>query len=341
MRLDDHIPLCVSSSRREFLGAAALAFAGIGGARLSAAQMPTAPIKRPPNPYVYKFNIGAIEAFSISDGHMLFKKGLDLMWPEADRPQMEAALEFNRERLDALPLYVNIMGLKLGDEVALIDAGFGEQNPNPDFGWLAEGLRLLEIKPEQVTTGFLSHAHSDHLDGFVDKGKPAFTNAQIYLLQEEYDFWRKENPDFSKSKRDKKPLSYMIDTVRDNFEILKDRLVIAEDGQTYFHNAVTILAAPGHTDGHACFEIRSGSESLIHLSDVVHHHVLMFENADWTIAMDHDPETAVKTRQKLFKGIAKEKTRAFGFHLPWPGLGTVVPKGDQYAWVPERFSWGS
>ena len=39
--------------------------------------------------------------------------------------------------------------------------------------------------------------------------------------------------------------------------------------------------------------------------------------------------------------MAKDKSRAFGFHLPWPGIGTVVPKGDQYAWVPERFSWGS
>ena len=51
---------------------------------------------------------------------------------------MKAALEFNRERLDALPLYVNIMGLRIGDEVALIDAGFGERHPNPNFGWLAE-----------------------------------------------------------------------------------------------------------------------------------------------------------------------------------------------------------
>jgi hypothetical protein len=68
---------------------------------------------------------------------------------------MKAALELNRERLDALPLYVNIMGLKIGDEVALIDAGFGERHPNPNFGWLAEGLRQLGIKPEQVTTGFL------------------------------------------------------------------------------------------------------------------------------------------------------------------------------------------
>jgi hypothetical protein len=115
-------------------------------ARLAAADAPKAPVKRPPNPYVYKFNIGKIEAFSISDGHMLFRQGLDLMWPEADRPAMKEALIFNRERLDALPLYVNIMGLKIGDEVALIDAGFGERHPNPNFGWLAEGLRQLGIR---------------------------------------------------------------------------------------------------------------------------------------------------------------------------------------------------
>jgi glyoxylase-like metal-dependent hydrolase (beta-lactamase superfamily II) len=233
------------------------------------------------------------------------------------------------------------MGLKIGDEVALIDAGFGERHPNPNFGWLAEGLRQLGIKPEQVTTGFLSHSHSDHLDGFVDNGKPAFPNAKIYLLQEEYDFWRGPSPDFSKSKRDKKPLPNMVKTICRNFDILKDQLVIAKDGQKLFHDAVTVIAAPGHTDGHACFEIRSGDDSLVHISDVVHHHVLMFDNVGWTVAMDHDPETAVKTRRKLFARMAKEKSRAFGFHLPWPGIGTVVPKGDQYAWVPERFSWGS
>ncbi|MEN9537602.1 MAG: hypothetical protein RLZZ178_1599, partial [Verrucomicrobiota bacterium] len=197
----DSAPL--PSSRREFLGSAAFMLAGLTAtARLAAADAPKAsPVKRPPNPYVYKFNIGKIEAFSISDGHMLFRQGLELMWPESDRPTMKAALEFNRERLDALPLYVNIMGLRIGDEVALIDAGFGERHPNPNFGWLAEGLRQLGIRPEQVTAGFLSHSHSDHLDGFVDDGKPAFPNAKIYLLQEEYDFWRGPNPDFSKSKR--------------------------------------------------------------------------------------------------------------------------------------------
>ncbi len=69
------------------------------------------------------------------------------------------------------------MGLKIGEEVALIDKGFREESPNPDFGWLAEGLCLLGIKSEQVTTVFLSHAHFDQLDGTVNKGKPACTNA--------------------------------------------------------------------------------------------------------------------------------------------------------------------
>jgi len=332
------------ASRREFLGAAAFALAGLAAmnVRLGAQEAPKpAPTKRPPNPFVYKFKIGEIEAFSISDGHMLFREGLNLMWPEADRPVMKDAMVFNRERLDALPLYVNIMGLKIGKEVALIDAGFGERHPNPNFGWMAEGLRQVGVTPDQVVAGFLSHSHSDHLDGFVDRDKPAFPNAKIYLLQEEYDFWRGPNPDFSKSKRDKKPLPGMVKTVCKNFDILKDQLVIVKDGQKLFHDAVEIIAAPGHTDGHACFEIRSGQESLVHISDVVHHHLLMFENVGWTVAMDHDPETAVKTRKKLFTRMAANKSRAFGFHLPWPGIGTVVPKGDQYAWVPERWSWGS
>lgn len=334
------------SSRREFLGAAAFALAGMGvSARALMAQTakgaPGQPPKRPPNPYVYQFKIGKIDCFSISDGHMLFRQGLDLMWPESDRPKMKDALVFNRERLDALPLYVNVLGLRIGDEVALIDAGFGERHPNPNFGWLAEGLKTLGIRPEQVTTGFLSHCHTDHLDGFVLGDKPAYPNAKIHMLKAEHDFWRGPNPDFSKSKRDKKPLPAMVKSVNRSFDILKDQIVFASDGQKVFHDAVTVIAAPGHTDGHACFEIRSGEESLVHISDVVHHHVLMFEDAGWTVAMDHDPETSVKTRKKLFTRMAAERSRAYGFHLPWPGLGTVVPKGEQYAWVPERFSWGS
>jgi glyoxylase-like metal-dependent hydrolase (beta-lactamase superfamily II) len=327
--------------RRDFLGSAAAAVAGLAAAdaSLSADEPSPVPPKRPPNPFVYKFKIGQLDAFSISDGHMLFREGLELMWPRQDRPRMKEALVLNRVRTDAIPLYINVLGIRAGDEIALFDAGFGARHPNPTFGWLEEGLRGLGIKREQVTAGFLSHAHADHLDGFVDGTAPTFPNAKIHLLQEEYDFWRGPNPDFSKSKRDPRPLPGMVKSVCRIFDVLKDQLIIAQDGQRYFHDLVEVIAAPGHTSGHACFEIRSGNESLVHLSDIAHNHVLMFADTDWTIAFDHDPETSVRTREKLFARAAARKSRAFGFHLPWPGLGTVVPQGDHYAWVGEPWNW--
>jgi ClpP class serine protease len=52
-----------------------------------------------------------------------------------------------------MTLYINILLLRKDKEVILIDAGFGERHPNPNFGWLAEGLRQLGIKPEYVSYG--------------------------------------------------------------------------------------------------------------------------------------------------------------------------------------------
>jgi len=65
-------------SRRHFLGASALGLAALPAAQVSAstasttasASRPAAlPAKTPGKPFVYPFRIGAIEAWSISDGH--------------------------------------------------------------------------------------------------------------------------------------------------------------------------------------------------------------------------------------------------------------------------------
>ena len=68
----------------------------------------------------------------------------------------------------------------------------------------------------------------------------------------------------------------------------------------------------------------------------------MFENVNWTIAFDHDPELAVVTRKKVFAQVLTEKPRVYGFHLPWPGIGHLASQApDSYTWIPERYSWGS
>lgn len=324
-------------SRRDFLAATAAATAA--AATRAGAQAPDPPPKVPKNPTVYRFAIGDLEAFSFSDGHMFFRDPLNLMHPEDQRPAMTAALEAESERTDGLPLYINILAVRVGAEIALFDGGFGAVR-NPDYGWLAEGFAQAGLARERVTAAFLSHAHIDHIGGFVTGNKPAFPNAALYLLKEELEFWHRPEPDFSHSRRSKADLPGMIKSNRERFEILRPHLHAVEPGTRVLGDAITLEAAPGHTSGHAAFRIASRGESLLHIMDAVHHHILMFANPGWTIAFDHLPELAVDTRRKLFARESAARTRLYGFHLPWPGLGRVIASGSGYRWMPERIHWG-
>ncbi|MBL9205851.1 MAG: MBL fold metallo-hydrolase [Opitutaceae bacterium] len=290
-------------------------------------------------PFVYPFNIGAIEAWSISDGHMLFNDRIDKMRPPEARGAMAEELVAHGERLDGIPLYVNVLVLRYGREVVLCDAGFGVR-PNPNIGWVADGLAEIGIRREDVTQAILSHGHSDHIGGFINAGKPMFPNAALRVMKAEVDFWRSPTPDFSKSfRRDNIP--NMIRDVRAALDILQSNLVLQRDGDDIQGGFATFQAAPGHTDGHCTLLIRHGQESLVHIMDVAHHHVLMFSDPSWFIEFDHVPEQAVATRKRIFAELAGKRTRTYGFHLPWPGIGRVLPRGSGYRWEAERWSWGS
>lgn len=307
--------------------------------RLSASTA-TKPASPPRNAHIYRFTIGDIEAWSISDGHLLMRSGVKLMWPEEERPKMQQDLVAHGERLDGIPLYVNILVLRRDREVAIFDAGFGP-GTNPNIGWVAETLAALGIATESVTHGFLSHAHADHLGGFVTGNRTVFPNAGFHCLKEEITFWQSPTPDFSKSKRAKEPLPAMIKEAREKFDVLKPNTEQHQDGDALWNGAITFVAAPGHTSGHTMFRIRSGKESLLHFMDVAHHHTLMFTDPAWGIEFDHDPERAIHTRRKVWAELAATNERSYGFHIPWPGLGRVTKQGAGYAWQPERWSWGS
>ena len=75
--------------------------------------------------YIYAFHVGKIEAWSISDGWGTFGKCVSKkMWPPAQRPEMTKALTDLGERPDDVTLYINVLVLRLGKEVVLVDAGF-------------------------------------------------------------------------------------------------------------------------------------------------------------------------------------------------------------------------
>jgi glyoxylase-like metal-dependent hydrolase (beta-lactamase superfamily II) len=326
-----------SFSRRGFVSTS---LAGLGLASFSVSAQ-AEEVKNPPEPrgpFVYPFRIGEVEAWSISDADLSLGQGLALMWPEEERPVMKDLLEKHGEAASSLPLYVNVLVIRTGTDVILFDAGFGAKS-NPRMGWLKSGLEKIGIAPEQVTAGFLSHAHSDHIDGFVEGEKPTFPNAKFHVMSAELNFWNSANPDFSKSKRDKKPLPGMVASAKKSFAILAPLTVKIEDGMEFYNGLIRAEAAPGHTSGHVCFRILSGGEEFLHLMDLAHHHLLMFADPRWTIAFDHDPEQAVLTRQKFWSHAAENHTRCFGFHLPWPGIGRIVAENEGYRWWAEAWKW--
>ena len=328
-------------TRRQFLGASAAALAAsvLPGSVAGAEAKPAPSAKPPRNAFAYRFAIGDIEAWSISDGNLALKEGLGLMWPEGDRGAMKDDMIAHGERTDVLPLYVNILVVKVGNEIALFDGGFGP-GKNPESGWVGESLAAVGLAPDKVTHAFLSHAHADHIGGFVTGNRMIFPNAAFHCLQAELDFWRSPAPDFTKSKRAKGPLPGMIKDAREKFDVLQSNLQLVKPGDALLGGAVHVLAGPGHTAGHALFRVRSGNESLLHFMDVAHHHTLMFTNPGWGIAFDHEPEVAIDTRKKIFAEISTTHERAYGFHLRWPGLGRVAKAGSGYAWQGERWSWG-
>ena len=335
------------NSRRQFLGSLGVAFTALSlPAALTAADAADAaakalPRKKITDPYIYQFAVGKFEAWSISDGYGTFKNCVTKkMFPKADTAAMTKALVDQGERPDDVTLYINILLLRKDKEVILVDAGFGPVERDT-WGWLTQAMASPEvnIKPEEVTHALLSHSHIDHIGGFTSKGRILFPNAALHVLQTEVEFWRGKEPDFSKSHRTD-DIKGMIKSVRNSFDILQPSLVLHQDGDQILDGAITILAAPGHTDGHAIYRIKSEGQSLLHLSDLAHNHILMLEDPNWFIDFDHNPEAAVASRKKVFAEIAATKERAFGFHLPWPGLGIVAPNGRKgYQWIPSTWRW--
>jgi len=87
-----------------------------------------------------------------------------------------------------------------------------------------------------------------------------FPNAAVHCLREEIDFWRSPAPDFSQSKRAKGPLPGMIEDAREKIRRPPaDILQLLRDGDWILGGAITLLAALGHTSGHAIFRIKSGN----------------------------------------------------------------------------------
>jgi len=182
----------------------------------------------------------------------------------------------------------------------------------------------------------ITHLHIDHIGGILDgTGQQVFQNANYYLPQLEYDFWMSKHPDFSKSKnRGSNTESVLL--AQSVIAAIKNKMKLFVCGETLFGCIKTALAE-GHTPGHPVLTIFSEDQEMRHIVDTVHTSLLLL-HPEWGTEWDTNFERGVATRRRILQEQATSKCLTMSCHLPWPGLGYIVKKGEGFDWVPMSFS---
>ena len=202
--------------------------------------------------------------------------------------------------------------VKFGDEVILIDSGWGSTSSR-----LGEGLQKVGVAPEDITLVLITHMHPDHIGGLIRDNGKAFPSARVLSSRMERDFWldEKSPPLFPQPWNDfelARKVMGLYGSATGTFEF--DAEVIP---------GIRALDASGHTPGHTAFLLESEGEKILFWGDIMHSAALQFPRPDINPQYDMTQEKAVATRVRFMEKAAEEKLLIAGAHPPFPGVGAV------------------
>lgn len=287
---------------------------------------------------VKKIRLGELELYILTDGY-IHEENLLSFAPRGNISELKTILKDNFRSEDSIDMAMNILLVKAKDRLILMDTGMGIF-ADERTGFLLKSLEKAGFSAADVTDIFISHAHPDHIGGVVDKeDKLVFPKADIFISKVEHDFWMRATlKDFTNSALKKQPelLNKIILAIQKILKTIKPKLNFYDLDKSLYDN-FSFQLAPGHTPGLTLVNINSGNESLLYIADLMHSDVVLFPYPDWGYFGDTDLDIAIVSRKKILDQLAKTKSRAFAYHLPWPGLGFTKKKGNGFEWFPESF----
>ena len=222
----------------------------------------------------YCFKLGDFSCACISDGGMNYP--VSSMFK--DTPLDRAETMLRQQQLPTTHVYTpyTLLYVDTGVHKVLVDTGIGGytklakamwpevDNAGLKAGTTLESLQEAGIRPEDIDTVIITHAHPDHIGGNLNEnGELNLPNAQYFIGQTEWDFW------FSADQSANVPPSF-VKIARDNLNPLREHITCIEP-ETAIVSGITSVAAPGHTPGQIALSIVSNGEALLHISDAVVH----------------------------------------------------------------------
>lgn len=332
------------STRREFLQLSAAGLAMTAGGLLIPSAVLADPDPAPSglpegapavgkDPEIFPFMIGDWEAFVIHDGVFYMPGVQPFFVPTADPKKVQALLKANHLRTDRTALSINILVVKSPHGVLLVDSGTG---PFPTGGRLMRGLEILGIKPNKVAAILLTHAHFDHIGGLVTPdGKPAFPGVKVLISRAEWNFWKVDKPDLSRTLIPAEMKKMAVESAHKCFKGLGPALKPVDPGLVL--PGVEFVPALGHTHGHMAIRFTSGSDKLLHVGDAIHIAALQMPHPEWGMAGDSLPELSNRTRRAILEKAAQDGSMVMTGHFPFPGVGYVERAAGAFRWAPRAW----
>jgi glyoxylase-like metal-dependent hydrolase (beta-lactamase superfamily II) len=282
-------------------------------------------------PSRYAVRIGEIDVLVVSDG--VLPLPTVMLGHNADPAARAAWLGDMFLPPDAFDWALNVVVVRSGEQIILIDAGLGlDPDLNlPRAGQLMKRLAAAGIDLASVTDVVLTHMHMDHVGGLLVDGvkEQLNPNLRIHVAAAEVKFW--ESPDFSHVSMPAGFPDALRAAAKRFSKDYQSQLRLFED-EHEVAPGVVVSRTGGHTPGHSVVRVASGNDRLMFAGDAVF--AVGFDHPDWHNGFEHDPEEAARVRVRLLRELAATGELLVATHMPFPSVGHVAVDGDAFRWVP-------
>ena len=279
-------------------------------------------------PEAVRFHLGDLDIIALHDGDNIRPNDASKLGIEAGAAGVQALVRTAGEPGDQIGISYNVLLLRNGPRVILVDTGIG-----PGVGGvLIQSLAAAGVSPAEVTDILITHSHFDHIGGLLDgDGRPAFANAKIHMSKAEWAFLQTGGtPSFRRFQG--RDLTLQPKTVAD---VVGGSVVTFAPGDEILPGVASV-DLPGHTPGHCGYEITSGTSRLLVVGDMVHHAVISLAGPQWTDGFDGDTKRGIQTRVAVLRRLAASSEWVFSPHFQFPGVGQVKAKGSGFVWEPTK-----